>query len=90
MSNRDKEMIEHPNRWPLHPFLPVKREGWKNDNFANPQHFGVIHCDVLTIVIKTNIYMINSVGHFSDEELADKCSLYDSVDDLLADGWMVD
>ena len=87
MKRDDKEMIENPDRWPCSPFLPVKRDGWKQDNFANPKHLGIIHAARTTVVIKTNFAMLAQLGV---EELVERCSVYDSVDALLADGWMVD
>lgn len=87
MERNHKEMIESPDKWPQYPFLPVKREGWTNDNFANPEHLGVLHAFRPTVVIRTNIWMIDQLN---DAELAKRRLEYSSIDDLLSDGWIVD
>lgn len=87
MDRNDKEIIESPDRWPQYPFLTVKREGWIDDNFANPKNLGVLHVSDPTVVIRINMYMIPQL---SDEDLAKRCVDYSSIEELLADGWIVD
>ena len=73
----DRGMILNPNEWPNF-VLPVKR--YRKDQ--NQSELGVIVEGKLTTVYLTSMYNTNILG-------ADK-KTYANVDDLLADGWIVD
>jgi hypothetical protein len=73
----DKEMILHPEWWPLGSYLPVK----KRDPFPE-QNTGIIVDGHPTIVL------IGTIGLTDFGKSPTKS--YESVDALLADGWLVD
>ena len=76
----DKEMIEHPERWPLGPLLPVKNrkkpteDGWPL--------LGIIWSDDPT-------YVYVGILGLTDYETCPK-ERYADVDALLDAGWVVD
>jgi len=77
----DRIFIKVPSMWPRFPLLPVKR--YKNKK----QELGVIHCKCDTSVKTTNLYIAPSdFDEFQQLEGID----YQSVDELLDDGWIVD
>lgn len=75
----DKEFIENPANWPRWPYLPVKRQG--KDPWPEPGVMIEGHPTVFLI----NYYQISP-------EIFKTCKsiTYASVDDLLADGWIID
>jgi len=82
--NNDQDMIKHPDAWPQWPYLPVKRrKGAK----------ATLECGV--IYEGTGIKTVRVANLFAlPTEYQDFLTLpkyeYDSVDALLADGWVVD
>lgn len=82
----DKEMILRPALWPCWPMLPIKRES--RDPKTNwPEVAILIDAEgVKTTVVLSNMYALSEERAF---EKAEKI-VYNSVDDLLADGWEVD
>lgn len=77
----DKEMILSEGLWPNWPLLPVKRP---SDDFYE---CGLIWAGDVTTVVIANLFQLpltpEQVGSVRTYE-------YGSVDDLLADGWVVD
>lgn len=73
---KNKAMIESPDMWPLFTRLPVKKE--KHE--FKTSNLGYISRDNLTTVYVGNVFM----GTYVD------VIYYESVDDLLKDGWVVD
>ncbi len=74
----DLSFIKDPNQWPQWPQLPVKR-------YVNGMEVGVI-IEVRTGV-EPVVYLKNLYTRFTDD--TPKLT-YGSIDELLADGWMVD
>lgn len=74
----DKEFIETgESDWPCYPILPIKR---KKDNMPMGVEEGIICSGNKTLVVLTNIFIINPNA---------ETIKYGSVDEMLADGWMV-
>ncbi len=85
----DKEMILDEDRWPQWPFLPMKKY---TDSWPDCQ---VIHAASKTTLIKVNLYnlppTILDCFMFNLEELNQlPKQTYSSIDEMLADGWIVD
>jgi len=77
----DRAFIKIPSLWPRFPFLPVKR--YENGK----QELGVIHCKCDTSVKIINMFLAPyDFETFQELEGID----YQSVDELLDDGWIVD
>jgi hypothetical protein len=75
----DKLMIEiGEDQWPLWPVPPVVKRGTNED--------GVIFSGRLTTVYLTNLFCLGPAFDFN----ACPKREYQTVDDLLADGWRVD
>jgi hypothetical protein len=77
-SGRHREMLLHPEWWPLWPFLPLKRskEGERELGVFYESTKGKIE------VIMSNV--------FADDFCRAPRKEYPSIDALLADGWVVD
>jgi hypothetical protein len=87
-NERDRAMFENPDKWPLNPLLPIKRyKGRKQGEFPD-----------LAILLKHNEFylVVHAMLHgFSPEVLHEalssgNCEIYDSVDELMTAGWLVD
>lgn len=83
--NEDKFMMSHPTFWPCRPVLPVKRYSKKPGAFPD--------CGLLwengkypNTVFLTNMYDIKSTKDLESVKKEE----YDSLDALLAAGWIVD
>jgi len=80
----DKEFIEHPERWPRWPNLPMKRPF-----FLDPPHHGLINADLPTwvwIVGPEQFAQMITTGKMYMTDHRE----YPSIDSLLDDGWVVD
>ena len=76
--------INDDNYWPHWPFLPIKRKG-KNNNFG--YEFALLHTSNKSKAIFGNIFRLPK----TTEEFEKLPSIiYDSVEEMLADGWIVD
>jgi hypothetical protein len=84
-----KKMMENPDLWPVWPVLPVKR----HTNDSSWPETGVIMAvkDWMTTVCILNMFSIPSgTSVLEVRKMASKEYMYDSVDALLDDGWVVD
>lgn len=84
---KHKEMVEDPERWPRWPLLPVK----KRESFLESGY--LVACEGrMTTVVLGNMYgvpkQVKCLGDFFSGILPVK--VYDSVDAMLDDGWIVD
>jgi hypothetical protein len=79
----DRGMILHPNLWPKWPYLPVKR---RLEGGSFPE------TGVIWIGTKFNIYFVNlfDMPKSAEEFKATNHIPYNNVDELIADGWIVD
>lgn len=75
----DKEMILNPDSWPSWPFLPVKSTT-KKELSGWPLLGTILSYDV------TKVKLVNMYDYSKNADIIS----YDSVDDLLADGWVID
>ena len=85
----DAEMIRSPHVWPAFPFLPVKRYETKDG------HLDTMQCGVIVVPgVKEDggvvIYEANIVGLTIGMLMRAEEHAYASVDEALADGWIVD
>jgi len=77
----DSAFIKIPSLWPRFPLLPVTR--YENGK----KEYGVIHCKSDTSVKIINMFLApHDFETFQELEGID----YQSIDELLDDGWMVD
>lgn len=85
----DKAMILDPNKWPSWPFLPLKKGSYPS---LENKRLGVLyHSPVWSDgkVHVVHIYMF-APPKTAAELHASPATVYDSVDAMLADGWIVD
>lgn len=75
----DLEMIRHPELWPHHHVLPLRRRG---RSLMDDDSTGFIFADSLFCVYTGTMYLC--------DRLTAKSQHYDSIEAMLADGWMVD
>ena len=80
----DKQMILSPKLWPCHPYLPMKRRSNKE---ADGTECGVLYAGRRWVIYKTNLFMLPAA--YAEFEAFDKYA-YQTVEELLADGWIVD
>ena len=69
------------DHWPHWPLLPMKRR------VNGDLHCGVIHARAKTCVVLGNVFVPMALEELSAEPT---CYRYDSVEAMLADGWIVD
>lgn len=84
-TEEDKEMIDNPMSWPNWPCLPMKRH---TPQGGMPDAGTILDCE-----LGKNVIFLTSVWEVADERASfSTCErkVYASVDELLADGWMVD
>jgi len=89
----DAEMIRSYNRWPAWPMLPVKRR----NNSLEDKNLGVLlsdqaHADAVKgkgKIIVYHVYLFLPPEGKAGWEAAPKTE-YDTVEAMLADGWVVD
>lgn len=74
----DKAMIQDPDRWPAWPFLPMKQRNMNDSPMA-----GFFHND--SLVDDTVIFYLGNMWGPSDAVKTDL-----TVEQVLADGWVVD
>lgn len=74
----DAEMIRRPHLWPCWPYLPVKNPRQQTDGWPK---LGLIFTGMPTTVVLTDL--------ISCDMDAEK-KQYETVEALVADGWMVD
>ena len=84
MKESDKEFINHPDKWPAWPLLPMKKSDGHGDN-----EFAII-AEVMsdspwsmTLYLKANIFMMKPLKDYIKK-------VYTSTDEMLNDGWRVD
>lgn len=84
----DRNFIANPDNWPCWPFLPVKRR----DNSLENGNLGVLLSTAEHKAGKMIVYLAYMFDWPQTPEgvKSIKRIEYASVDDLLADGWMVD
>ena len=75
----DKEFILNSDNWPSWPHLPMKRGESPN------QELGVMVAGNPQTIFLINLYEINPETFKTCKSI-----IYTSIDDLLADGWMID
>lgn len=75
----DVKFLSNPNEWPCWPVCPVKR----NDLTELGIVFGG-----QPIVYETNMFMLPEMTPENLEQM--KKHKYDSMEELVADGWLVD
>ena len=82
--NIHKDMILNMERWKAYPFLPLTRPD--NSQYIGKE-LGVIVKDDLNVIVLANIFLLpKTMYEFNRLESI----VYDSLDELLADGWVVD
>lgn len=80
------DMINNPTRWPNEPFLPLcKNNGDNRPRFQWPH--GVIHVNNRTTIKAANLFMLPDTKEAFD---ALDGWTYNSIEELVADGWEVD
>lgn len=84
MKYNHKQMILNPERWPRFPVLPLTRPD-KSEPFE--KELGLIFQDNLNMVVLGNCLMLPSTAYELNRM---ETIVYDTVDELLADGWTVD
>lgn len=80
---QDKQMILDPEEWPCWPLLPVKKpdELFKNNDFNSG-------CGI--IVAGQRPFTVFHTNLFAPDFVNCDVNMYDTVDDLLQAGWVVD
>lgn len=84
MEYNHKTMILNPDNWPRGDILPMTRLD-KDQPFG--KELGVIHRDDPNIVLFANMLEFPKTNF---ELNRTPCIAYDSIDQLLEDGWVVD
>lgn len=87
-SHDDASMIDDPDQWPCWPFLPIKRK----NNSLEDKNLGVLlatqeHADGKRIVYHGCLF---GWPKTSEAVKALPTTEYESTQQLLADGWIVD
>lgn len=80
----DVKFLDNPGAWPCWPLCPVKRYEQTDDAMPN---CGVVITEV-PIVYETNMFALLTMTSAEIEAL--KKHKYDSMEELVADGWLVD
>lgn len=81
--DRDKKMISNPLDWPSWPFLPIKR--WQEN--ASQLETALIYVkDPLRVVTGNLFHLPKDYEKFRELPAVE----YDTIDAILADGWVVD
>lgn len=79
----DREAFENPALWPMYPFLPIRRRG-KPGAFPECR---VISADKPLRVVEAGLYALpKTKAEFDALPFKD----YETLNELLADGWIVD
>jgi hypothetical protein len=82
---RDDVFMRDPNQWPMFPFLPIKRYIGERRELE----CAVIHCGTLNGPLPEPVTVILTTLYGMDLKNSER-KTYDTVDAVLADGWMVD
>jgi hypothetical protein len=88
---RDLVFLSTPSLWSLHPYLPVIRRSAQGDH----QQLGVVYdargatglCGYSSTVVLVNLFDMPTT---EAELLACPKIVYDTFDELLDDGWVID
>lgn len=84
----DQALILDPDQWPNWPILPIKRrvegESWPELAFIN----GIGANEPKLMVIFENMHRYSEMTN--EQRKACRIEVYDGVNSLLDDGWMVD
>lgn len=87
VENDHKQMMSHPDQWPVWPVLPVKR-------YKQPGVFPVLG---ILLAVKSMQHTVFEVNMFEAVDLKSLVTdpavtkhVYKGVDEILADGWVVD
>jgi len=82
--DENKSMMLNPRTWPRWPALPVKRNGECGVMLA--------YKDFLTTVFKVNLWELSNGGHLLTLKQLQSMEQvkYDTIDAILADGWIID
>ena len=88
---RDLIFLSTPSLWSLHPFLPVIRRGAAGDS----QQLGVVYDAVGASGLygySATVFLVNFffIPKTESELLAGPKIIYDTLDELVDDGWVVD
>ena len=85
----DLEMLQTPDLWPNWPALPMRR--YKPDQTVGFPEVGVVLDmeGLQNMVVKINLFYLNALNGAERIRDAEKYR-YESLEALLADGWIVD
>jgi hypothetical protein len=92
-------MLANPSRWPMWPKLPMKRRYTLDDsNHVYVEAGFCVTADFPTIVLKGFPSAVGIIHQLAAEDAGQRegayedavVKRYDSVDDMIADGWAVD
>lgn len=87
----DAQMIRSPGLWPRWPVLPVKKPGFWEDQSG--KKMGVIFDeprDKGWRIIHVNLYAVGTMPEEKWKKVCSEATRYESLEALLADGWVVD
>lgn len=94
----DELMIASPKLWPLWPLLPLKNpkrfseHGFGDMGVITPDYPHTILHDISPFLTPTSVaeLIIKQLSSVDGTVLGVESELYDSVEEMLADGWVVD
>jgi len=86
MSKEDLDLIEHPEKWPNWPVLPLKRDGTQG---AAPE-VGLLLAENKPIVYLANMFDLTSGKTFKEQLAGVNKIEYVNFTALVNDRWMVD
>jgi hypothetical protein len=81
--NRDKTKMTNTKTWPWFSYLPLKRQAGKQ------RELGLLFYDFVNRDVKPIVLLANLLLPEDEKRLCDKLS-YQSFDDMLDDGWVID
>ncbi len=88
---RDLHYFRHPELWPARPFLPVvRRFAGGNDPDLGVMYDAVGHADLYGFSATVFLSNVFNMPVATDELMQLARCVYDTVDELAADGWTVD
>lgn len=76
-------MMTNTKAWPCFPYLPLKRQAGKQ------REFGLLFYDFVNRDVKPVILLANLFLREDEKRLCNKLH-YQSFDDMLDDGWVID
>jgi len=83
LRDRDKIKMTNTRTWPWFPYLPLKRQANKQKELAL-LFYDFVDRDVKPVILLANLFLPED-----EKKLCDKLP-YQSFDDMLDDGWVVD